>query len=249
MRDFLLVHGAHHTGACWDPVAAALRDAGHRVDAPDLPPNDEVAVAYEHVDLDIYAGYVADRIRRLGRPVILVGHSLAGATIGAVAERVPGLVRDLVYLTALMPSPGESITQLRRRLFGPDATPSDTAPYRTLHAGGRIATMDPDGAREMMYQRCDEADARAAVARLRPQPLRIYDEPLALTPERWGSVRRTYVLGLHDRTLPNALSAFMLEVVGADRVEVIDTDHSPFLSAPERLTKLLLAVAALPARG
>lgn len=247
MADFLLIHGAHHTGACWDPVATALRDAGQRVDAPDLPPNDEVDIAYEDVDLDVYAGYVADRIRAGGRPVILVGHSLAGATIGAAAERVPGLIRDLVYLHALMPAPGDSITQTRRRLLGPDAPPSDTAPYRTLHADGRVATMDPDGAREMMYQRCDEAAARAAIERFRPQPLRIYDQPLELTPERWGSVRRTYVLGLQDRTLPNALSAFMLEVVGADRVEVIDTDHSPFLSAPERLTKLLLAVAALPA--
>lgn len=246
MAEFLLIHGAHHTGACFHPVAERLRTAGHRVRAPDLPPNDEVHIAPRDVDLAVYAEYVADQLRAIGEPAVLLGHSLAGPIISAAAELEPGRVRDLVYLTALMIPPGESIHSFRKRFFGPDAPASDTARYRTLHEDGKVATMDLDGAREMMYQRCTEPQGRAAVSVLRPQPLRIYDDVLELTDDRWGRVRRTYVLALDDRTLPPPLSAFMLEEVGADRVEVIDTDHSPFLSASGRLARLLETVAALP---
>lgn len=247
MAEFLLIHGAHHTGACWGPVSARLRAAGHGVHAPDLPPNAACDVPLPGVDLNAYAGYVAGLLRDVGEPVILVGHSLAGVIVAAAAEQEPGAVRDLVYVAALMIPPGTSIHSFRRRFFGPDATQSDTARYRMLHDGGRVATIDPEGARELMYQRCTEAEGRAAVAALRPQPLQIYEDRLHVTPERWGSIRRTYVLTTDDRTLPSALSAYMLEEVGAHRVETIDADHSPFLSAPERLTRMLMAVAALPA--
>lgn len=246
MAEFMLIHGAHHTGACFDPLAERLRGAGHRVHAPDLPPNAEVDVAPGDVDLDVYADYVAQGIRAIPEPVVLVGHSLAGTIISAAAEREPDRVRDLVYLTALMLPPGETIHGFRKRFFGADAPPSDTTRYRTVDGSGKVATMDPGGAREMFYQRCSEEQARAAVAQLRPQPLQIYEDVLEVTEERWGTIRRTYVLALDDRTLPPPLSAFMLQEVGADRVEVIDTDHSPFLSAPDRLAGVLEAVAALP---
>lgn len=43
MTTFALVHGAWHRGACWDPTATLLRDAGHDVVAPDLPCDDPAA--------------------------------------------------------------------------------------------------------------------------------------------------------------------------------------------------------------
>lgn len=246
MAEFVLIHGAHHTGACFHPLAERLRAAGHGVHAPDLPPNPEVDVAPGDVDLTVYADYVAQLVRALEQPVVLVGHSLAGLIISAAAEREPDRVRDLVYLAALLIPPGETIHGFRKRFFGPDAPPSDTTRYRTLTDGGKVATMDPGGAREMFYQRCTDEQARAAVSQLRPQPMRIYEDVLEVTDGRWGSIRRTYVLALDDDTLPPPLSAFMLQEVGADRVEVIDSDHSPFISAPDRLAAMFEAVAALP---
>ncbi|WP_455904649.1 alpha/beta fold hydrolase [Microbacterium sp.] len=41
MAVFILVHGAGDTGWSWHRVAAALRDRGHEVIAPDLPGDDE----------------------------------------------------------------------------------------------------------------------------------------------------------------------------------------------------------------
>jgi alpha-beta hydrolase superfamily lysophospholipase len=37
MARFVLVHGAHGGAWCWEPVVGPLADAGHTVEAFDLP--------------------------------------------------------------------------------------------------------------------------------------------------------------------------------------------------------------------
>jgi pimeloyl-ACP methyl ester carboxylesterase len=82
-----------------------LTDRGHHVIAPDLPCDDPAAT------FDDYAEVVCDALGRRD-DVVVVGHSLAGHTIPLVAARRP--VRRLVYLCALVPELGRSLTdQLR----------------------------------------------------------------------------------------------------------------------------------------
>jgi pimeloyl-ACP methyl ester carboxylesterase len=242
-QAFVLIHGGYERGACFDRLAEMLRAAGHEVHAPDLPPNREVDVSYADVSLEVYSSYVTDVLSKIGRPAALVGHSLGGLTISMAAQRQPALVSRLVYLSALMVAPGDSVRSFRERFYGPGSTLSDASSQRSVSADGMVATMGRDGAREHFYQCCSLEDQEAGLARLRPQPLRGYEEPLALTPDRWGSIPRTYIIALRDLGLPPRLSAFMLELVGAGHVEVIDSDHSSFLSAPTALARILSRVS------
>ena len=94
MTTFALVHGAWHSGACWDPTAAVLRARGHDVITMDLPCSDPAA------GLEEYAAVVLDALGDAD-DVVLVGHSLGGLTVPVVADRRP--VRELVLLAALRP--------------------------------------------------------------------------------------------------------------------------------------------------
>src|SRR5262245_6040955 len=106
--DFVLVHGAWHGAWAWDHVRAALEREGHRTLAVELP-SDEL-----EADASAYARAIAQTIDEAGwtAPTV-VGHSLAGEAI----PLVPGLVSvgRLVYLGALIPSPGERMLDVFRR--------------------------------------------------------------------------------------------------------------------------------------
>jgi pimeloyl-ACP methyl ester carboxylesterase len=242
MATFVFVHGGYERGSCFSRVAHALGEKGHSAIAVDLPPNDTVALPPSAVGLEAYRSYVCDVIADIAEPVVLVGHSLGGVTISAVAEAIPHRIRDLVYLSALMLDPGYSVRTFRERFYGHGAALSSAQSQRTVSDDGSTASVGPDGARQHFYNCCSLEDQQAGIDRIRPQPLKVYDDILELTAQRWGAIRRTYVLALRDQGLPPNFSAFMLDVVGAHRTEVIDADHSSFLSAPGRVVRLLEAL-------
>jgi pimeloyl-ACP methyl ester carboxylesterase len=183
VTTFALVHGAWHGAWCWARVTPLLERRGHRVVAPDLPSEDPAAT------FDDYAGVVIRALADAGDDVVVVGHSLAGNTIPLVAARRP--VRRLVYLCALIASPGVS--------FGDDVR----AEPDMFVAGYERGLAPPDEqrrrvwadyavARETMFSDCPEADAQAAFARLRPQASAPYREPCSL--DSLPDVPATYVV-------------------------------------------------------
>jgi pimeloyl-ACP methyl ester carboxylesterase len=215
--------------------------------APDLPPNQSDQTNIADIDLSTYTDYVVGLIEKLGTKVILVGHSMGGITVSSVAEKRPDLIAHLVYLSAMMLPSGESIRSIRKRFYGDEAAPSESARDWQVAQDGVTAYLDKHSAVGRYYNRCSEDDAKTALTLLRGQPLRLLDEPVAVTEDRWGTAPRTYILTLDDRALPPQLAAYLLEVVGADRVKVIDTDHSSFISRPNLLLEFLLEVDGLVA--
>jgi len=111
MAEFLLVHGACHGAWCWRDVLPLLNIDGHSARAIDLPAHGEDTSAISDCSLDAYADKVIAAIRG---PVILVGHSLAGMTISAVAEKAPEKLERLIYLTAWLPGNGDSARDMRK---------------------------------------------------------------------------------------------------------------------------------------
>jgi len=102
MTTYVLVPGFWLGSWAWDEVAAPLRAAGHEVIA--LTPGGVAERAGERNAT--IESRVADVVAALGelRDVVLVGHSGAGAVVGAVAERARGHVGRLVFLdTGPMP--------------------------------------------------------------------------------------------------------------------------------------------------
>lgn len=97
---------------------------------------------------------------------------------------------------------------------------------------------------------CSDHDFHIAMANVNPINSLI---PLqwnsTITPQRFGSIPRTYIETSEDRTLTSKLQhQFQADVPGAT-VRTLATSHSPFFSQPEALANLIMQLARSTPRG
>lgn len=234
MASFVLIPGAMHGRWTWDRIVPLLEAAGHDVIAPDLPGmGTNQSIPIEQVTLadwgEFVAGVVREAHERRSGPVILAGHSRGGLVIGEAAERVPDLVAGLIYLTALIVPPGSCMAEVTGRHHDPEAPPLDRS---------ALAAM----AKALFYSACTPEDADWAVSNLHPEPFQIMSTPASVTWERWGSVPRGFIECSADAVISLDEQRRMQSAAPCDPVLTLETDHSPFLCAPEALAKAMLDI-------
>ncbi|MDG1376894.1 MAG: alpha/beta fold hydrolase [Yoonia sp.] len=231
MSDFLLIHGSCHGAWCWDDLIPALEALGHTARAIDLPSHGADKTPVKDVTLDLYARAIIDAI---DTPVTLVGHSMAGYPITAAAELAPEKISKLIYLCAYVPKAGMTLGDRRK-----------SAPTQPLIEAIRICDdrisfeIDPTMAAEKFYHDVEPARAAWAVSKLGPQPIAPQETVLAVT----ETLPRHYIRCLDDRTVPPAFQVTMTQDWPAETVSEMHSSHSPFLSDPIGLAKLLSRVA------
>jgi pimeloyl-ACP methyl ester carboxylesterase len=237
MATFILIHGAWHGGWCWERVVPLLTAKGHQVFAPDLPGMEQEPRVLGSDPLGEWAEFVAGIASRAERPVILVGHSRGGLVISEAAEQVPDRIDRLVYLTAFLLEAGQSLVDVSGRYPdvgpGPFVRPSDDPSRITVAFEPAIS---------IFYNRMSDEDARAAAARLVPEPLAALTSPLRLTAERFGRVPRAYIECTDDRAISLHMQREMQAALPCDPVITLECDHSPFYSAAPELADSLLTL-------
>jgi pimeloyl-ACP methyl ester carboxylesterase len=241
MANFILIHGAMHGGWCWERVVSLLTRRGHQVTAPDLPGMGADGLSPAAVTLETWSRFTTDVLHAQRGKSILVGHSFGGMVISEAAESAPDRIETLVYLTALLPRNGRSAFDLTRREEEPDGKARIE-----LHPSqdGATITAKPAEARAFLYGETPDEWAERAISRLVPQPLAPLKAPASLSDTNFGRVPRAYVECLRDRILPLSLQRAMHAASPCGTVLDIDTDHSPFYSAPEATAIHLLQIAA-----
>ena len=100
----VLVHSPLVGPSTWSATAEALRRNGFRCEAPDMT---RVAAAGPPY-YPKFAEAAADALGSSGDPVVLVGHSAAGALLPAIADVVGDRTRSVVFVDALLPHPALS---------------------------------------------------------------------------------------------------------------------------------------------
>ncbi len=218
---FGLVHGGAHGAWCWERLVPELEQRGRTAVAADLPCEDETAGTAEYADV------VTAALAESNGNVVLVAHSLGGLTAPLVAERRP--VARLVFVAGLLPVPGKSF----RDQQGDE--PDMLFPYR----GGRA------GLRERFFGDCSPEDADWAMARIRDQALKPFTETTPL--REWPNIPSSYVLCTADRACNPAWGRRAARNrLGVEPIELVGSDHSPFLSRPAELADLLVRLATEP---
>src|SRR5215471_13043956 len=105
----VLVHGAWADGSCWSNIILPLERRGLSVTCAPIP----------LTSLTDDAAALGRALERTSGPVVLAGHAYAGAVIAAARE---DRVKSLVYVAALAPDEGETVsTVFYRDEPSPDA--------------------------------------------------------------------------------------------------------------------------------
>jgi pimeloyl-ACP methyl ester carboxylesterase len=278
---FVLVHGAWHGAWTYEQLIPLLAARGHAAVARDLPahglnarnpdsfmrrPIDPSAFATEPskvaaTTLDDYVASIESTIAAVAPgaedQVVLVGHSMGGVPITAVAQRMPEKIAHLVYLTAFMPASGVPgvayITSAENAGEGVGqqlmADPAVVGALRMDHRSEDAAYIART--KQTFYADVSEEQFAAVAHLVTPDvPVAPFATPIATTPERWGGVCRHYIRCLQDMAIRPALQDRFIREADAfvpgrpTRVHTMDCSHSPFLSKPRELADLLAQIAA-----
>jgi pimeloyl-ACP methyl ester carboxylesterase len=194
--------------------------------------------ALRAVTLQGWADFAANLCRSAAQPpVILVGHSRGGLVVSQAAETAPEAIDALVYISAMMLPDGMSRADFKAF----EAPNPDFDALVSPVFGGVGSIVDPVKGAAIFAQLSPPDVVAVAMERLVIEPHGPRSMPVRITPERFGSLPRTYIECTEDRTIPLSSQRLMQKLVPGAKVVTLDADHSPFLSRPDVLTAALLA--------
>lgn len=165
-RTMVLVHGAFAGGWAWEPFRAHFEEAGWRCIAPDLrhhrPGADLEALG--RTGIADYAADLAELVRSLEGPPVLVGHSMGALLCQKLAA--DGLGRALLLLApapgwGILPSSGlEFLARFALLQSGPDFWRKAVPPHFDYAADYALDRFPP-ARRRALYERFLPESGRA----------------------------------------------------------------------------------------
>ncbi len=240
MSTFLLVHGAWHSGRCWERVAPLLESAGHRVLAPSLTGyGDKAHLLAPEVGLDTHVADVVTLITGEDlTDVVLVGHSYAGLVISSAANEVPDRIAHLVYLDAMVPEDGETAIDVMPATQGliDLAARSD--------ADWRIPPLPELPPPYGLFGVTDPADVAWLRGMLSDQPVRCLRQPVRLDNPAAGAIPRTHIhcVGATPEGITRRPVPPMQPNGSPSQVWELDSGHDCMVTVPVELSELLLKI-------
>lgn len=225
----VLVHGAFADGSSWNRVIERLQHQGYSVIAPAVPLR----------GLAADSAYLASVVNQLDGPVLLVGHSYAGALITNAATDAANVV-GLVFVAAFAPDTDERLgdvaatskdsllgtAQVQREYpTGPDG---ETAPEFLV---------DPARFREVFAADLPAEQAAVLAATQRPVAAAAFSDVSG--PPAWKTLRSWALVATADKAAGSDVVRSMAQRAGAEIVEV-DASHVVMVSQPQAVTELIL---------
>ncbi|WP_114940974.1 alpha/beta fold hydrolase [Mucilaginibacter endophyticus] len=237
-QTFVLVHGAWAGPFSWQMIKNALENSGNEVIALQLPGHGTDNTPAGTLHMDSYISYVSEAIEKIGRRVILVGHSLAGMIISGVAEKIPELVEKLVYVAGYVPQNGQSAYVIsledKQSLLGASLLVSDDQSEFDIKRDDIINIVCQDGTQDVK---------ELILANYKAEPAIPFSDPISLSDENFGSVEKYYIETLQDHGIGNELQKQMIARAKIKNTYQLNSGHTPLLSRPEELSKILQEIA------
>lgn len=246
---FVLVHGGEHGAWCWYKIVELLEKDGHKVSAIDLMSAGTSPVTADSItSFEEYNQPLMHFLAKLPQTekILLVGHSLGGISVARGSEVFPHLIAVAVYVCALMVRGGEYMQQEKEMM----ELDRDIAEQGEYNFGNGMEEPPTSGKlpkkilKDFFYGTTSTLDATLASLLLRPCPTRaLTNLSLETTDERYGVVPRVYIKTIKDNAFSLAKQEELIANSPPQKVYSLDTDHSPFFCAPEKLHSLLLEIA------
>jgi pimeloyl-ACP methyl ester carboxylesterase len=219
----VLVHGAWADGSSWQAIIRPLQAHGLNVITAPLP----------LTSLSDDAAALKRTIARTQGPVIVAGHAYAGAVIATANDE---RVRALVYIAALAPEEGETVAQV---FYRDESHPM--APQLAPDSDGFI-WMPDEGFANAFAQNATQEQLTLSKAVQRPIFVQSIQEP-APAPA-WKLKPTWYLVAEEDRMINPKTQHFMAKRMKAT-VRSFAVDHTPLLTAPDKVVDIILEAARL----
>ncbi|CAH2076333.1 unnamed protein product [Thlaspi arvense] len=253
MKQYVLVHGGCHGAWCWYKVKPVLENSGHRVTVVDLTACGVNMSKVEEIQtLEDYAKPLLEVLESFGSEdkVILVAHSLGGASISLAADMFHRKISVAVFVTSFMPDttnpPSYMFEKYIERLSKEEQMMDlELGTYGTSDHPRMTAYLGPKFLKTM-YQLSPIEDFELAktLVRVGPAITSGLTGTKSLTEEGYGSVPRVYIACGEDKGLSVDFQRWMIENYPVKEVmEIKDADHMPMFSKPLELCDLLLKIA------
>lgn len=237
MSTYVLVHGAWGGAWIWRRVIGPLRAAGHEVHAVTLTGDGERA-HLRRPDISL-PDHIADVVGLVEAEeladIVLVGHSYGGMVITGAADALGARIKQLVYVDAMVPVPGEGWGQ---------GHPPEIVQARMALAAQHDNALPPPDPKDFQI---DGADREWLLRRQVPHPFGMYRVPLPFDGARWAALPRLFI----DCNAPayptiDAMRVRVRQQPGWRIVEMA-TGHFPMVTMPQELAAHLLATVHAPA--
>lgn len=226
----VLVHGAFAGSSSWNGVIKILEKDGYTV----------VAAANPLRSVKTDAQSVANLVKSIKSPVVLVGHSYGGPVISEAAYGQTN-VKALVYVSAFAPEAGESAVALTGKFPGATLGPTLAAPVE-LEGGGKDLYIQQDKFPAQFAADVPLAEARLMAATQRP----VTDEALneAATEPAWKTIPSWWIFGDKDKNIPPQAMQFMAERAKSKQTTVVKgASHVVMVSNPKRVAQIIETAA------
>lgn len=234
----ILVHGAYHAGWCWQPLIERLHSSGIAVQAPNLPGHGKIDTWIGDQDMTNYVDAVVKTIDQSEQEVVLVGHSMAGGVVAAAAEQRPERLKKLIFLAAYIPADGEALRHVVRK------DPDSLVQAEQVDVGGIPSISLKTGTLAEAFYSDATADQLAwAEDRVQLQSTAPFFSPINLSDQNFGSVSKAAIICTKDRAISPSHQRWMADRAGCDPIIELSTGHSPFATAPDKLTKILVQLS------
>ncbi|MGH3392798.1 MAG: alpha/beta hydrolase [Actinomadura sp.] len=225
----VLVHGAWADTSSWNSEVNALQRAGYTARAVPNPLR----------NLTTDAASVADFLKTIPGPIVLVGHSYGGSVITNAAAGDAD-VKTLVYVDAAAPDIGETTGQLSGSGSALNADPAslyNKVPYPGAPQGATDLYLKQD-----VFVRSFASDLpRDTAVRLwatqRPASTSAFKTPSKAA--AWETIPSWYFISHGDRIITPASKLFMARRAHSKIIEFRGGSHLTLVSQPDAVTKVL----------
>lgn len=217
IKNIVLVHGAFADGSSWADVTERLQKKGFHVTAVQNP--------LTSLKDDVQA---TERVlARQHGDVLLVGHSWGGAVVTQAGN--DARVRGIVYLSALVPDAGESVSALLTR-FG--------APMQGMSPDkdGLIWLDNPSDFQHVMAEDVSEEKVKVLTASQQPVAAAAFNEPVKQA--AWREKPSWYLMTTDDHALPYPVQKKIVAMTGSV-TEKIGSSHMSMISHPAEVAAFI----------
>ena len=229
-QTIVLVHGDWADASSWTSVIERLQERGFDVVAPPNPLRGPLADA----------AYIAEYLRTIAGPIVLVAHSYGGFVITNAATGNPN-VKALVYIDSFMPDEGEVLSALTES-WGScitesalNAVPSDGAVDLYLRWD---ANPPYEGYTKCFANGVPPEQAAVLFAEQRPGAAAEFAEPSGAP--AWKTIPSWSLIGTEDHVIPPALQEMFSKRAGA-HVTRVEAGHLSLITRPAEVTEVILS--------